>query len=147
MRKLLFVLSALFFLFSTQAVSAKITVRYFFNPPWRVPNIEKVRNRWSNKVNWIGYNASKSLKPFERYSIYSLPVAIVECDNQTKRIQSLPHSTKVKTDNKTLEFYKILDQTIAKCYTQKIDLTIPLLLMLGIVALWAAIPQLRRWIP
>jgi len=108
---LLFLLSLAFL-----AEAKEIEVLYFFNPPYKLPeNVEKgireVKSFWKDKVDWIEYNYSNltERKMFEIYEIFSLPVSLVKCFNQTFRVE------------RSMNFSSELNQTIWNCYVLSLE--------------------------
>ena len=108
---LLFLLSLAFL-----AEAKEIEVLYFFNPPHKLPEsmekeIREVKSFWKDKVDWIEYNYSNltERRMFEIYEIFSLPVSLVKCFNQTFRVE------------RSMNFSSELNQTIWNCYVLSLE--------------------------
>lgn len=102
---------ALFFILLLPVASAQgIKVLYFFNTPnvlaQDIQNqIKATKDFWAGKVDWqeFDYQNESQKILFDKYNIFSLPVAIVDCYGKMERV------------NRSPTFGLDLNQTVYKC--------------------------------
>jgi len=96
-----------------QVVAATETrVLYFYHPLSSdsqavEKDVIRIRERWKDKVLWIDHDFKKNSTAFEYYNIFSLPVALVQCSNQSIRVG--------RSDN----FTSNLDTEIEGCVSEQ----------------------------
>jgi len=109
----------LFFLILIQPIAAAqdIRVLYFYNTENVLPEdlttqIQAVKDKWKNQVIWqeLDYSNESQRAYFEKYNIFSLPVAVVECYKSVERV------------NRSEKFAEELNKTIYDCTLPKIPM-------------------------
>jgi hypothetical protein len=87
------------------AIAARVEVLYFYSSACPIsislePLKEEIKNFWKGNVSWVEYDGMKSTEAFEKYLIFNVPVAIINCFNKSFRIERNEISTKL---NATIE--------------------------------------------
>jgi hypothetical protein len=103
--KIVGIATVVFLLVMPLAIAARVEVLYFYSSACPISNSleplkEGIKNFWKENVDWVEFDGMKSTEPFEKYLIFNVPVAIVNCFNKSFRIERNEISTKL---NATIE--------------------------------------------